>query len=304
MAISSLVLDLQAAALDEDQSVSSVLRKAKVVASKLNLADALSWIDAELSGYESELDVPDYRKLTVSVEAFNPYHGWQKIQFGSDGLREVFTQRALSAGVPLLEEYTERARQDPKARLILATPQSGIDLIHSEMPVRLRVESFADISICKHMTAAVRARILDWSLELEKKGVLGEGMSFSETEKRQAAQVPQINIGSITNLAGSIGGIVSDQAINASQTISATFSDRVLRSLGSIEEYLDGSPANESSGVRDAIADARTEAQRDDVDEPRLKALLRKIPAAAVGLSNYAAQAVITAEIGKLIAGH
>lgn len=303
MATSSLVLDLQAAALDEHQSVSSVLRKAKVVASKLNLTDALSWIDAELSGYESELDVPDYRKLTVSVEALNPYYGWQKVQF-DDRLREIFTQRALSAGVPLLEEYTDRARQDPKARLILATPQSGVDLIHSEMPIKLRVESFADISICKHVTAAVRARVLDWSLELEKEGVLGEGMTFSESEKRQAAQVPQINIGSIANLAGSIGGVISDQSINASQVISSTYSERVLRSLASIEEYLKASEDSGTSEVFEAIGAARAEAQRDNVDESLLKATLRKIPAAAVSLSNYAVQAFVTAEIGKLITGH
>ena len=35
----------------------------------------------------------------------------------------------------------------------------------------------------------VRDKVLAWSLELEKKGVLGEGMTFAEKEKRDAAAV-------------------------------------------------------------------------------------------------------------------
>jgi AbiTii len=304
MATSSLVIDLQRAALDEGQSVSSLLRKAKVVATKLDLAEALTWIDAELSGYESERTVPDYRQVRASVEMFNPYLGWQKVQFANSALRDVFSNRALSAGVPLLEEYSDRARTESGGRLSVATPQAGIDLIHSQMPVKLRVESFVDLSMCKHITAAVRARILDWALGLEKKGVLGTGMTFSEKERHQASTAPQINIGSIGNLAGSIGGIVGEQNVDATQTIIEGFNQRALVSLDKIEESLRGLPEDETKDLLEAVSVARTAAQGEKVDESQLKGFLRKIPAAAVSLSNYAAQAFVTAEIGKLVTGN
>ena len=47
----SLVHKLQADAIDQNINVSSLLRTAKVVATKLDLQDALVWINRELDGY-------------------------------------------------------------------------------------------------------------------------------------------------------------------------------------------------------------------------------------------------------------
>ncbi len=61
-----LVLQLQAKAVDADVSVSELLRLAKLIATKLRQADALTWIDRELDGYMDckPEEVPAYRKLT------------------------------------------------------------------------------------------------------------------------------------------------------------------------------------------------------------------------------------------------
>src|SRR5689334_4973071 len=77
----SMVLELQRDALKPDESVVSLLRTAKVIASKLGLEDALVWINRELDGYPNTLvkDLPEYRRLHGSPKAWNPYHGWQTI---------------------------------------------------------------------------------------------------------------------------------------------------------------------------------------------------------------------------------
>jgi hypothetical protein len=53
-----LIQKLQAEAANPDSSVTNLLRMAKIAATKLNLTDALVWIDRELNGY-MDLKVED-----------------------------------------------------------------------------------------------------------------------------------------------------------------------------------------------------------------------------------------------------
>ncbi len=61
-----LILKLQAEAANPDASVTNLLRMAKRAATKLNLKDALVWIERELNGYMDVKvdDLPPYRRLT------------------------------------------------------------------------------------------------------------------------------------------------------------------------------------------------------------------------------------------------
>jgi len=49
--MSSAVHNLQKAILDESQSITNLLRQAKLIAAKLDLKDVGEWVDLELSGY-------------------------------------------------------------------------------------------------------------------------------------------------------------------------------------------------------------------------------------------------------------
>lgn len=49
---------------------------------------------------------------------------------------------------------------------------------------------------------AIRNKVLDWSLDLEKRGILGADMTFSKEEKATASQIHYTtvnNIGSMSN---------------------------------------------------------------------------------------------------------
>jgi AbiTii len=62
-----LILKLQAEAANPDASVTNLLRMAKIAATKLNLKDALVWIDRELNGY-TNVKVEDLRPLRASSQ--------------------------------------------------------------------------------------------------------------------------------------------------------------------------------------------------------------------------------------------
>ena len=72
--MASLVLELQRDALDFGVPVSSLLRKAVVVARKLGLRDPERWTQLELKGYGMDDEIPDYRRIRGQVKAFIPYH--------------------------------------------------------------------------------------------------------------------------------------------------------------------------------------------------------------------------------------
>lgn len=69
---SSLVLDLQKDAIDSNLAVTDLLRKAKVAAKKLRVADFEEWIDSELFGYEEADTIPPYRRLRGELRASTP----------------------------------------------------------------------------------------------------------------------------------------------------------------------------------------------------------------------------------------
>ena len=74
--MSSIVLDLQNEITSSNCDIVNILRRAHVIAVKLNLLDFDQWISYELNGYPNQNACPDYRKIRGVLKAFNPYHGW------------------------------------------------------------------------------------------------------------------------------------------------------------------------------------------------------------------------------------
>ena len=71
--MAGLVSELQRDALDTNVKVSELLRKAYVVATKLNIPDFKNWIQKELNGYGFDKDeIPNYRLLTGEIKYYNP----------------------------------------------------------------------------------------------------------------------------------------------------------------------------------------------------------------------------------------
>ncbi|AUV54229.1 hypothetical protein B1209_17100 [Raoultella planticola] len=62
----SLLREIQNAAIDSNIDLASLLRKCKVLAARLGNKEFKEWVEKELSGYPSEIDLPDYRKFHVN----------------------------------------------------------------------------------------------------------------------------------------------------------------------------------------------------------------------------------------------
>src|SRR5260221_4745312 len=84
-----LVLEIQRDALDKDVPVTTLLRKVRLAAAKLQLTTVEEWVGHELNGYSGEL--PPYRRARGTPTLLNPFHGWQP----SCGNVRIFTISSL-----------------------------------------------------------------------------------------------------------------------------------------------------------------------------------------------------------------
>jgi hypothetical protein len=186
--VASLVAKFQKDVLDSTKSVTDILRTAKVISAKLGLDDIEEWIGAELSGYPSDESVPDYRHAVGTLQVYNPYRGWITVTGGS-------IEMPFGHSIAQIEEFSKQDRMDfsPKANIPLDS-SLGSSLVQRVV--------FSGI-VFKGMIEAVRDRLLDWSLELEKRGITGKNMSFDEQEK-QAAQNQIFNIQNFTGVLGNV----------------------------------------------------------------------------------------------------
>ena len=93
--MSSLVLELQADAINREVSCSDLLRKALVVSKKLEVDSIENWLYQELNGYSgsSNDEIPDYRIVRGQVKALNPYHGYQPVYFENHKIGERLSKR-------------------------------------------------------------------------------------------------------------------------------------------------------------------------------------------------------------------
>jgi hypothetical protein len=191
LCMSSLVIDLQHLGLAPETRLADLLLRAKVVAVKLDLDDARVWIDQELNGYALDADVPSYRVVPTELRTKNPAHGWNAVAWGGPG--------------PLVDHFASAKLREPIAQIeAIAIGGEGEPLTNvtqPEMDVLLATEAgttFARLPTARFfgrasfvgILQAVRTKVLDWALALEKRNVLGEGMTFNDAERRGAAEVP------------------------------------------------------------------------------------------------------------------
>jgi hypothetical protein len=184
-----LVLQLQADCLDSTVSILEVLRKALVVARKLSLADAVTWIEMELKGFTKRMDAPPpHRMLTGQISARNPYHGWQSIMFDDTAEAEHYSKCFVGQPVGELEDLLSGGSGTLVMPFDPAVEQELLACLN--LPLQpIRQISRASI---KGILDAVRHMVLEWCLKLEEDGIVGEGMTFNAKEKEAASHVGNI----------------------------------------------------------------------------------------------------------------
>lgn len=209
-----IVIDLQKEALSKDTDILSLIRKAYLVARKLNLMEFKKWLEHEMNGYESGDKVPAYRIYHGEVKAWNPYHGWVPVIF-----QDVKNQNTLSehkAREPIASLVDVYNHSEGKVARV-PFPDSINDIIPEKAEYATKYclqlstnQIFVTIDI-------IRNTILDWAITLEENGILGDGLQFS-SEEIDSAKTSDIINNFITNIYGDVDNTnIQQGTTNSSQ---------------------------------------------------------------------------------------
>jgi hypothetical protein len=182
--MASLVEELQRDALDSTVSVSDLLRKSLVIATKLSLRDFKAWVEQELNGYTDTRQVPAYRTVTGRIVALNPARGYIPAIIPDAALAELLSIRHETSSAGTIESL---AACEGTTLVSDFAPDILARLMETQ-----RYPLIPQVQIAKTsylgILDAVRNAILTWSLKLEADGIVGEGMSFSPKEKTLASE--------------------------------------------------------------------------------------------------------------------
>jgi hypothetical protein len=192
--MSSLVGNFQQDILSRNKTTTEILRTAKLISAKLGLEDIEQWIGHELNGYPEDGALPDYRKATGTLQVQHPYYGWQLVSQGT-------TLMPFHQSLPNIESYAqeETVGFQPYQQISISAGGGGMDGLAKRFPQRVLFSG----TVFNGMKEAVRDRLLDWSIELEKRGIMGENMSFDKGEKEKAQQ-QTFNIQHFTGVLGDV----------------------------------------------------------------------------------------------------
>lgn len=203
----SIVPELVNIATDPAVSTSDLLRKALVVARRLAVAELVVWIDSELNGYKSD-DLPNYRILGGQLKAENPIRGLIPIFLPDPDLVEQLSTAKIYQSVPELVQLSHCENT-----LILHLPHEVELHLMELLNVQMRPVICLSAIQVHGVVEKVRSRILEWALDLESRGVLGEGMTFTSQEKK-IVQEQHYHFGDVSGSQIQIGSTHSNQHQN------------------------------------------------------------------------------------------
>jgi len=231
----SLLLRIQEAAIDSKTNVGDVLRHCAVLAAKLGHQPFRKWVNAELSGYPAETELPPYRILKglSSIGHFMGPGGEQinnvPLPIGNvpEAYRHLVAQLEFRQAVGALAALIEGHPKEDN----LTSPWPA-DLIArvSDKFIAGRVLMSAYIKVPRGVVVgvieAVRNRILTFALEIEEQAPAADEVTIGSAISQE--KVTQIFT---TNIWG--GANISVGSANVSQTVQVKVGD-----LDGLKAYL------------------------------------------------------------------
>ncbi|MGO8915030.1 MAG: hypothetical protein ACLQJR_03890 [Stellaceae bacterium] len=292
----SLIEQLQEDAADRQVRVSDLLRKALLVASRLEIPNVPSWIEKELSGYavkDWEQELPPYRIVTGRVMAQNPVRGWQPVMFESEEETTRYAQRPVVDPIAKVEALLESTTGNLQATYPADVETHLRKAIGLPFPVSCHITRASMVGVVEE----ARNKVFLWSMELGKAGIHGDGTSFTRAEKEQAHGIT-INADSGSTVTIGVLGEVGEHAVIAagphSRAGGIDLEDvRVL--VAEIEKHVPvlSLGAEETQELDTALSELKSEGSGKQLEQGRVRQLLGRV----TGIVGKAGETIITTGI-------
>lgn len=180
----SLVLELQRDALDRSIHITDLLRKALLVSRKLKIKDIEAWIYSELNGYKENL-IPEYRIVYGELKAFNPYVGWMPVTVDKQ-LDKMIRRQNVFLSVSQIESLADKSEG---GNFVIKFQSTQANMIMRLMGEQFEPALYVPTHHLIRIIDTTKTKILEFALDLEEKGVLGNGIVFSKDDQIRAQTI-------------------------------------------------------------------------------------------------------------------
>lgn len=228
----TLVERLQQDSLDTKVPVTDLLMRCILAATKLSQNEFADWARCELDGYGKK-KLPNYRLVTGTPQAFNPFRGFQDIMFVNPKEKLRVSTMHFNQPISEIEQTLQASDGTPggvfKVNYHPTTEKKLMDAMNTELKPVLSVSPG---QITKIMNA-VRKIVLEWSLKLEANGIQGQEVGFSEEEKQRASVITY-------NVKTLIQGSISNSQLQISSPKGSQLSSFEQVDLAALTHIIDG----------------------------------------------------------------
>lgn len=204
----SLIHEIQMMASDSSVPLSTVLKRAYLAASKLDQKQTSEFIGFEISGYNDYKFIPKYRVVCGELFFEHPMYGKRPILIPDKKINAHLSKVYIADSIGAIEQLLS---SDSSASIVWNLSPEDNKLVWDGLDdtSRRMCKPFKEVGrgVLAEIIDNVRQLLLDWSLSLERQGIMGEGMTFSNMEKQSAGTI--ISIGSIQHMNGAIGSFVN-----------------------------------------------------------------------------------------------
>ena len=186
----SLLNQIQDDLTSPSSNLSDILRRAKVLASKLKSSELRNWVKLESEGYENREDLPDYRQMHLPVLGTykGPYGGGINnapipLMNIPEDVKEWATKYEIYDNVAALEEMLRNGKDSFQFYL----PPELTSLIEyhiGRQPPMNLVETFRTVPryTLTGIVDNIKNRLLDFVLELQEQGINPDDPESNETK--------------------------------------------------------------------------------------------------------------------------
>ena len=271
----ALVPELVDMASNPTVSTTDLLRRALVVARRLAVPELADWINSEMNGFSHDAPVPGYRVLYGELVAYNDVRGHDiPCATPDDRTSEYLRRHSEHQSIPVLEQLL--AGNGKIVRHFSASIERQLE---ESMQFPMRPKLVFSKPQVQGIVEVVRNRILEWALDLEGRGIKGEGMTFTPQEKLAVQQ--------IHNHFGDVSGSQIQISSNGSTQTQTNTTGTDIEALKGLVQALGAALVDAKGDTADELrAELATLKAQADSPKPKweiIKATARSIKAVAEG---------------------
>jgi hypothetical protein len=239
--------------------------------------------------------------VSGSTEGFNPYRGWGAITFRTGEQEANWGDAPIGISVPSIEASLSTAQPGGSFYFpyLAEVKRDLLESLQGANDARIRLEVPQAVGLLQR----VRSILLEWTLEMEKQGVLGENMLFSLQERANSAGPTSQAIHNVYNIenVGTLFQSADRSVIQGGVHSKLSSMQQADQFVGQIERLLPASdlPAEVRDEATRAIADVREATA--SKDEGRLRKGLAYLKQAFADAGDHVIRIAVDQMVSKML---